>query len=397
MEFKLFTDKIRLRYATLEKNIKSKSNSFYDSYLDLLEETVKYILFENSVEYDNTKTCGLILKAENVKNFLLNEIELDVKLYEKLFDYIKKCNDHKHKKEKWVGKESIVNYLNVYFEFVNSYKKFINEELITFNEEYYSTIFNENEKVNNEILEKLNLQDEKIEEIFNILNKEKKEQEIVEKAKEEIDNQLAFNNFLKTSKKINVWIGKKEEFIKAKAKAIISGIVSIILGIVAPAVSSAALLMESFSIFGVVWMAMTIFLTAYVIRLKKETENEKLYENSFEKFVYDPKLYVRINTLKEKKKFLIFRIIAYILIVLDIICLIGEYRGIWSISALILEILYFVAIIINRKCLLDFYTYFDARIKYVGLNRTGKNVSLIYDLITKQFYVEKTKSNVGKI
>ena len=76
MEFKLFTDKIRLRYATLEKNIKSKSNSFYDSYLDLLEETVKYILFENSVEYDNTKTCGLILKAENVKNFLLNEINL---------------------------------------------------------------------------------------------------------------------------------------------------------------------------------------------------------------------------------------------------------------------------------------------------------------------------------
>ena len=278
MEFKLFTDKIRLRYATLEKNIKSKSNSFYDSYLDLLEETVKYILFENSVEYDNTKTCGLILKAENVKNFLLNEIKLDVKVYEKLFDYIKKCNDHKHKKEKWVGKESIVNYLNVYFEFVNSYKKFINEELITFNEEYYSTIFNENEKVNNEILEKLNLQDEKIEEIFNILNKEKKEQEIVEKAKEEIDNQLAFNNFLKTSKKINVWIGKKEEFIKAKAKAIISGIVSIILGIVAPAVSSGALLMKSFSIFGVVWMAMTIFLTAYVIRLKKETENEKLVD-----------------------------------------------------------------------------------------------------------------------
>jgi len=83
--------------------------------------------------------------------------------------------------------------------------------------------------------------------------------------------------------------------------------------------------------------------------------------------------------------------------VLDIICLIGKYSGIWSISALILEVLYFVVIIINRKYLLDFYTYFDARIKYVGLDRSGKNVSVIYDLITKQFYVEKTKSNVGKI
>lgn len=33
---KLFNDSLTMRFNTLERNIKSKSNSFYDSYLDLL-------------------------------------------------------------------------------------------------------------------------------------------------------------------------------------------------------------------------------------------------------------------------------------------------------------------------------------------------------------------------
>ena len=241
------------------------------------------------------------------------------------------------------------------------------------------------------LLEKLNLQDEKIDEIFNMLNKEKKEKQIQEKAKEDRDNQIMINNFLKTSRKFNVWLGNEKEFKTAKFKAIISGIVSIILGIVTPAVASGALLMESWALFSLVWMAMSIFLTAYVIRLKKETENGNLVSNSFEKFVFDPIIHTSVNTKKEKKKFIIFRVITYIMIILDVICLIGEYRGIWSISALILEVLYFVAIIINRKFLLDFYTYFDGRVKYVGLNKLGQKVEIIYDLITKQFYVENKK------
>ena len=114
MEFKLFTDKIRLRYATLEKNIKSKSNSFYDSYLDLLEATIKYFLDENNIIYDDSRTCGYLVKEESIKNFLMNVLKLDDYTYNKLPDYIKKCNDHKHKKEKKLGIDSVINYLKVY-------------------------------------------------------------------------------------------------------------------------------------------------------------------------------------------------------------------------------------------------------------------------------------------
>ena len=41
----LFNESLTMRYKTLERNIKAKSNSFYDSYLDLLESTIKYFLY----------------------------------------------------------------------------------------------------------------------------------------------------------------------------------------------------------------------------------------------------------------------------------------------------------------------------------------------------------------
>lgn len=97
---KLFTDALNSRFETLERNIKSKSNSFYDSYLDLLEETIKYFLIENGVDFDESRTCGFIVKTEEAKDFFFNKLKLDDYTYNKLPDYIKKCNDHKHKKEK---------------------------------------------------------------------------------------------------------------------------------------------------------------------------------------------------------------------------------------------------------------------------------------------------------
>lgn len=66
---KLFNDSLNTRYLTLERNIKSKSNSFYDSYLDLLEATIKYFLDENNIPYDDTRTCGHIVKTEEAKSF----------------------------------------------------------------------------------------------------------------------------------------------------------------------------------------------------------------------------------------------------------------------------------------------------------------------------------------
>ena len=124
----LFNDSLTNRYNTLERNIKSKSNSFYDSYLDLLEATIKYILDENNLEYDDSRTCGYIVREDNIKSFFKNELKLDSYTFDKIPDYIKKCNDHKHKKEKWLSIESVINYLKIYFDLVNYYLNYIMDE-----------------------------------------------------------------------------------------------------------------------------------------------------------------------------------------------------------------------------------------------------------------------------
>jgi len=149
---KLFNESLTNRYNTLERNIKSKSNSFYDSYLDLLEATIKYILDEQNIEYDDSRTCGHLVKNEkHIISFLKDTLKLDDFTFDKIPDYIKKCNDHKHKKEKWLSIESVINYLKVYFDFINYYIDFIKGIRVDFNAEYFTSIFGETERSNNEL------------------------------------------------------------------------------------------------------------------------------------------------------------------------------------------------------------------------------------------------------
>ena len=153
---KLFNDALTMRFNTLERNIKSKSNSFYDSYLDLLEATIKYFLDENNISYDDSRTCGHLVKNEvDVKSFLLDTLKLDEYTYNKLPDYIKKCNDHKHKKEKTLGIDSIINYLKVYYDLINYYIDYIKGIKVEFDANYFSSIYGETERLNNEYKEEV--------------------------------------------------------------------------------------------------------------------------------------------------------------------------------------------------------------------------------------------------
>ena len=69
MENFIINETINSRFLTMETNIKSKSNSYYDSYLDLLEGTIKYILDDLNIQYDKSKTCGYIIRGDKIKIF----------------------------------------------------------------------------------------------------------------------------------------------------------------------------------------------------------------------------------------------------------------------------------------------------------------------------------------
>ena len=75
---RIFNESLTTRFETLERNITAKSNSFYDSYLDLLEATIKYFLDENEIPYDDSRTCGYIVREETIKAFLKYVLKFEI-------------------------------------------------------------------------------------------------------------------------------------------------------------------------------------------------------------------------------------------------------------------------------------------------------------------------------
>ncbi len=193
------------RYKTLERNIKSQSNSFYDAYLSLVESSLKHMLQANNVYYDDTRTCGYIIKTNEVREFLLDQLKLNQYTYDKLIDYIKKSNDHKHKKEKNVSLETIINHQKIYFDFIQSYFKYVNKTFNEkFSEEYYLQIFGITLKENNqyritienlkdelkEIVESKNLSDEDLEKYKKLLSINKINLLSLEEQNDELQKQI---------------------------------------------------------------------------------------------------------------------------------------------------------------------------------------------------------------
>ena len=139
------------RYLTVERNIKARSNSFYDSYLDLQEQFIKLVLAEQAFEIKVQETCGAILRKDDVRAYFLEGLGIDEYTYNKMQDYTLKVNAHKHKGEKTVQIETIVNYLRVFFNAASAYARSKDIDANGFDANYYISIFGIFEKENSDL------------------------------------------------------------------------------------------------------------------------------------------------------------------------------------------------------------------------------------------------------
>ena len=146
-----FDNSIVGRYRTVERNIKSKSNSFYDSFLDLLENTIKRILMLENVSYDEKYTCGTLLREESIEKFFREEMGVDDYTYSKCKDYIAKVNRHKHFNEHMINIDTVVTYMKVYYNLVSDFLKYKGKEAPVFNADYYNGIYGLTERENKEL------------------------------------------------------------------------------------------------------------------------------------------------------------------------------------------------------------------------------------------------------
>ncbi|MBR2987422.1 MAG: hypothetical protein IKC63_05335 [Clostridia bacterium] len=140
--------KLYERYLTLERNIKARSNSFYDSYLDLQENVIKFILAEAKFEIKIQETCGAILRKPDIKAHFTKVLGLDEFTYSKMQDYTLKVNHHKHKGEKTVQLETLISYLSILYHLTSAYAKSKALDVKDFDANYYISIFGLFEKEN---------------------------------------------------------------------------------------------------------------------------------------------------------------------------------------------------------------------------------------------------------
>lgn len=148
------------RYLTLERNIKSRSNSFYDSYLDLQENFIKLALRNVAIDIKAQETCGAILRRQEVENYFKCELFLDDYTYNKMKDYTLKVNSHKHKGEKKIQIETIINYLKVFYDASTKYaRESAHKE---FDAEYFISIYGIFEKENADLKNEVELLKEEL-------------------------------------------------------------------------------------------------------------------------------------------------------------------------------------------------------------------------------------------
>ena len=143
-----FDSRLYERYLTVERNIKAGSNSFYDSYLDLQEQFLRFIITEAGLDSTTRETCGALLKRPDVRELCLSTIGIEQAVFNKLEDYTLKVNAHKHKGEKKVQLETIINYMRIFYGVLIAYATYCCMETIAFNPDYFTGIFGIYEKEN---------------------------------------------------------------------------------------------------------------------------------------------------------------------------------------------------------------------------------------------------------
>ena len=204
------------RYLTLEKNIKAASNSFYDSFLDLQENFLKYVTDENGISISPHESCGALLKRAEVRELFLNKYGLDSYTYEKMGDYAKKANEHKHRKEKAIEADTIVSYMHIFYDVSVCFALFKGISGTQFDGKYFKSLFGSMEKVD----EKLGVLAEGQQEILTTLQKlQNKSNNIAERIKEQEkrDNQDLIQ-FVKSAKRIYIYNGDKSSLDRLNKK-----------------------------------------------------------------------------------------------------------------------------------------------------------------------------------
>ncbi len=386
------------RYKTLENTIKCRSNSFYDSYLDLLEHTIKTILVAENVGYEG-RTCGEILKEPDVINFFLHKVNMDNDVYEKCKNHIQKVNQHKHQNEKYINPETVISYMNLYHDIASSYASYKGIKVPSFNSEEIKAMYGITQKRSDE----LDIVKEHYDELSEMMRGElsslgKKVQALEQQGtiRQKTVTQVnptatnhkeILNRFLTTTKKSWRWFGNQRELNKSKFILFIATFCMIVFGVVSTVLSSISSgIYSTFTFFENLGVVCAIFIMVYGFKSKLLYRDVQLAHNSTSKYVKDK--YNLWMPRREKRIFKIARWLAAISVILSIVFIWFNKNNLSGVAT-VFEILFLASIIFVRFA--DAALFAQYTIVYFEGSNLAKSetVTLVWDPMIKKFIPEE--------
>ena len=112
-------------YETVEKNIMFSSNSYFDSWLDMVEELIKVIMTNEDISFDGRSSCGQLLRIKELNSFLIDKMGITDKDIEQLKAYVAYINEHKHRDQKDVNIDGIYHSLDMFNNIACKYAKLL--------------------------------------------------------------------------------------------------------------------------------------------------------------------------------------------------------------------------------------------------------------------------------
>lgn len=381
-------EKIYGRYLTVERNIKAASNSFYDSFLDLQENFLKIIIGKEKIEFGPHVSCGELLRRPDVQKLFTTYYGVDLNTYDKMGDYAKKANEHKHRKEKHIEVETVIKYMHIFYGV--SSKCAGTAAVAPFDEGYFKKIFGSMSKVD----ERLSGVEEGQQEILDgqqeILNRLR----TLENAKHEnhtvpnngTDGKTVLKNFVSRAEKEYNWFGTNEEFTKSKKVLMIVQSALILVGLISTILSSVSIdLYSTFTFFENIVLIQTIILLTHTMRAKKRYLHSDLARYNSYKFVLNADGIWR-DSNKEKKRYRWLRRISYICVIANIIIIWTMGSGAVRIFATIFELAFLALTIATVFLSINLYCMY-CTIVITGLNSSGtERVALVYDCNAKKLF-----------
>lgn len=398
---KEFDQRLYERYLTLERNVKAQSDSFFDSYIDMLEHFLRYLCCELSIDAQSHESSGNLLGKGVLKAYMLS-IGVEEATYEKLKDYSLKVNKHKHKNQKTVTVEQVIGYITVFYDFSSAYAVTKGISVSPLQNEYFLSLFGVLERENAALRSEIKSVDENVyarldaieqgqAQILNELllaREQTKTKQAPNPQQEQAAALQGIIDFARRSKQYFHFFGDHKWFTSDKRTLFIVLIINTILFLI-------SLFMSWFSIkvfdVGVCIKLLWIVLGyAMLIGLNKSSlkiECESFAKNTYVKTEYDQYGFLQKKNSKKWKFRWIPRLICIGSICNVFIMLVNFDTAPAAIVSIIFEVLFITSMYVSRTLYYDFY---DSYMVYcfTGKNSSGDEVTVIYDQLTNKWYLE---------